>query len=314
MTARLEGRRSWSVTQDDNGHRAYKIIWGVETTSAEDGPHTVMKCPGLAVMGSIWNYGNDMDPWALCWPNMRVTERQKKPGPTRHWNVEQTFKTMPLGMDGVEGREDPLLDPQKVSGNFARYSKEIGYGYASLAAAAVGGERTKALATYSHEPLRGIQGDVSRPTVRIEQNVASLELGLFAYMISTVNDDTLWGLTKRKIKLANITWGRELSAIGTYFYTRTFDFAIDFETFDREEPSFGALALGELGANKTWVTAGFDPANPRHFSRYKDPQGDLRNTFHDAQGKPTDAASAAKIDVIYHEESNFLLLGIPTYL
>lgn len=314
-TSIVGNRRSWSLARDEAGYREYTLLTLVWATSTSDGPQIVMNTPGLPLVGSMWTFGNDLDMWAWCLPTMRVTIHQEKQGdPNVYWKVEQKFSNKPHDRCQDTTIEDPLLEPQKISGTFVKHQEETGYGYASLALAAAGGDRTQALTTYSHEPLRGIQIDKNRPTVRIEQNVASLGLATFSEMVDTLNDDALWGLAKRKIKLSNVSWERKFYGQCFPYYTRIFDFDVDFETFDRKEPSFGQMALGELDANGTWVTAGYDPDTLSHFHRFKDSSGEAARTFHDEDGKPVVADDAAEVDIIYYKESNLLLLGIPTIL
>lgn len=317
MAGLVTGRLGWSVTRDEEGFRTYRVSHLVRTLYA-DGPQTAMTAAGLPIVGTAWNFGNDYDLWAFCYPTLSVTiHKEKKGEPNKWWKVEQTFSNKPLNRCQDETIEDPLLEPQKVSGTFVKDTLEAGKGYTSLAAAAVGGDRTKRLMTSSHEPLRGANVDTNHPTVRIEQNVATLGLATFSEMVDTVNDATLWGLAKRKIKLSNVSWERKILATCDYYYTRVFDFDVDFKTFDRKEHDYGKMALGKwekvgFGID-TWISAGLDKTDPTDFTRYKDKEGYLAETLLDGNGIPvTNEDDAAEIDIIYYEESDFLELGIPT--
>ena len=319
MACILNPRRSWSMDRDEEGHRTYKITHQV-TAAIADGPQRVMCTPGLPMIGSVWMFGNDVDLWAMCHPQLRITPRLTKE-PNRLWDVEQTFSTKPLSRCQDTEIEDPLLEPQKVSGNFVRYMSKVEKDY--------NGDWIK---NSSHEKLRDIdeEFDDNRPTVRIEQNVSLLELDVFSEMVNTVNDNTLWGLEKRKIKLSNVSWERKLFGICNYYYIRTFEFDVDFNTFDREILDMGRKVLnGHWNKAGEWVLDPLadyggaenpDPTKPSHFIQATDKEGNLTELTLDGHGKPWDGVVVdnpddpmpGKTDIEYYPESNFLLLGIPT--
>ena len=319
------GQSRWSGDTDDDGHRTYTIVHKVLADKL-DGPNIVMNTPGLPLQGSCWSFDNDEDHWALCWPTMKVTPKLNDQ-PNTEWTVEQKFSTRPFGR--CENVEDPLLEPQKVSGTFVKYTKEITKDRH--------GEQIK---TSSHELIHGplVEFDDNRPTVRVEQNVADLELGVLSSMVDTVNDATLWDLEPRKIKLSNASWNRKVysdagrcTGTGTtsdciYFYTRVLDFDINFETFDRKIADEGTKVLHGHWEDSGWVLDDIDGAppdfnNPQHFYRFKDRNGENTRVLLNGQGEPisldetgtgTAGSNIYEIDVEYYEESNLLLLGIPT--
>lgn len=315
MTAVLHnspGRIGWDGTRDAEGHREYKLRSLVRADVA-DGPAIVMSTPGLPAIGSFWSVGNETDTWAVCTP--RMTAKHHKPprdgGPHKYWEVEQTFTTKPGSRCQDTNIEDPLLEPQRISGSFVKYTQEV-----------TRDKDDNALLSSSHEHLRGseVEFDFNRPTVRIEQNVASLGLALFSQMVDTVNGTALWGLGTRRIKLSNVSWERKIQGTCSYYYTRAFDFDIDFNTFDRVALDKGSKALGgwkkPITTPPVWeVTAGLVNTNPLHFTRYKDARGELAIAMLDGTGEPIENnESPAEINVQYYQESNFLLLGIPTVI
>ena len=314
MSAAIEGGPyTKSASRDSDGHREYKIAHLVRTTSKNDGPQIVMDTPGLPAIGSVWAFGNDLDFWAFCRPNMTVRiHKEKKGDPAFYWLVEQTFSSKPLDRDQTEPVEDPLLEPQKVSGNFVKYTQEISKD-----------RHGKLLKSSSHERFRGpeVEFDFNRPAVRVEQNVALLGIATFSEMVDTVNDDLLWGLGKRKIKLSDVSWDRRAYGEGftEIYYTRIFDFDVNFKTFDRKIPDYGTLVLKgrwtNVEDNPTWtVDAGMDKTNPNHFERFPDTRGNLKGrVLLDGNGRPlANENNPVMIDVEHYEESDFLLLGIPT--
>ena len=315
MTATSRGRRDWHLTLDKEGHREYTLVTLVETSDVADGPQVVGNCSGLAAIGSIWAEGNDVDAWAFCWPTMRVERHQPNGGePGTFWLVTQTFNTRPLNRCQDTKVEDPLLEPDKVSGSFTKYTME-----------ATVDKDGNPIENSSGEELRGnkIEIDSNRVTVRIEQNVANLELPLITELMNTVNDDVLWGLAARTIKLSSVAWERKLYGSCNYYYTRILDFDIDFNTFDRTIWDEGTKVLKGSYADDgggSWENEDIGGSSPdkdsySHYIQAVDRNGNNTTVKLDSDGNPAD--EIADINTIlfqFYTEQNFLLLGIPILL
>ncbi len=320
------GVRTWSMTRDDDGYRIYKVKHIVVTTSYADGPQVVMNASGLPAIGSYWSYGNDVDVWAFCWPTLSIRHHQEKEGePSYYWEVENTFSNKPASKRCQSTPiDDPMQEPQKISGSFVKTTEEAVYDrFGNL------------LKSSSHERFKGplVEFDVSRPTVRIEQNMLALGLSTFTAMVDTVNDAPLWGLPARCVKLSAPEWSREIYGSCNFYYKRIFNFDINYNTFDREIPDSGTKAL-----NGHWNSAtgqyvldtiggsAPDPNNPQHFNQYKDRNAENATCLLNGAGLPASAiaglgtGSGATTGPAYiyqvqkYDESNFLLLGIPTTL
>jgi len=188
MSASVTGIIDWKLSRNEEGHRTYTITHLVTTTSTNDGPATVLVASGLPLIGSIWTYGNDVDGWAFCLPTREVKKKsdQRQQAKFTQWEVTSTFSTNRESTRCQdETIEDPLQEPDRISGSFVKYTREV--------TKDKDGNRIK---TSSHEIIRGpqVEFDHNRPTVTIEQNRASLELEVFSEMVDTVNNATLWGL------------------------------------------------------------------------------------------------------------------------
>lgn len=324
MAATLHGRHKWSGGRDAEGYRQFTLVNHVKTSSRDDGPFVVMSCAGLPTPGSTWLYGNDNDPWCYCLPTMKVTTYGTKDGhPGRNWLVEQQFTNKPGKRCNDTTIDDPLQEPQKLSGSFVNYIKEIVYDK--------DGQMVK---TSSHELIRGpqVEFDHSRMKVNVSQNVGSLELDVLAAMINTVNYATLWTMAPRCVKLSQASWKRELVGVCSYYYTRDFEFDIDADTFDHDALDEGTKVLhGHWNDNGTvpgWTLDNIggsapDADNPTHFDRYKDRNGENCRVILDGTGLPADthiisgtgsgnSGQPGSIHIAHYQESNFLLLGIPT--
>lgn len=324
VAAILDGQMKWSGDRDEEGHRTYKITHRVEAAFT-DGPWNVMNATGLPLVGSYWNFDGDSDPWAFCYPTMKVTPEINDGEKNKYWRVEQTFSTKPLNRCQDESIEDPLLEPQKVSGSFVKYTQE-----------ATRDRFGQSIVNSAHEHYRGprVEFDHNRPTVRIEQNVASLGLDTFSQLIDHVNDSPMWGLPARTVKLSNVSWERKLHGICNFYYTRIFDFDINYFTFDRKVPDEGTKVLHGhwasqddtgTGGETGWVLDNIngsppDPNNPQHFDRFKDRRGENARTLLDGAGKPLEGSAMGTggttdpivFTIEYYPESNLLALGVPT--
>lgn len=323
MTFRLcpnTGPQRWSLTQDQDGFREYKIKFRVETDDPLDGPYLAMQTSGLPAFGSFWDFGNDVDPYAYC--RLPVVVSPECEGEPNLWfDLEYTFSNKPDAKRCKdEAVTDPLLIPQEISGGFTRFQEE-----------AVFDRFGKRIATSSHEPIRGPQNewDASRPKVTIRQNVVSLEFPLLCQLIDTVNAFPLWGFPPRTVKLSGISFERKFYGACYAYYTRTFEFEMryrqlntaltgpettgtgsvppsggktTFETFDRVFDDEGANALqGEW--NRTtglWDLTPIggtnpDPKNPTHFKRYKDRDGNPIRGRLDGAGKPFNPLTVTQV-------------------
>ena len=295
MVAIARGFTDWSLSIDKDGHRDYRLLWEVDTTSNADGPAVVANAAGLPTVGTTWAFGNDVDLWAFCWPNWVISPVLTKEA-NRQWTVEQVFSTKPLNRCQDNSIENPLLEPDRINGSFVRYVKEV-----------TQDRFGEPLKTSSHELIRGAiaEFDHNRPTVTVEKNLASLPLVSFAPMIDSVNDATLWGLPARCVKLSNASWRRHLYGTCTYYYTVTYEFDIDYYDFDRKAIDEGTKVLSKGG----------DKTKPQDFELYKDRNGENTRVLLDGNGEPLkDDAEPVEIDISYYRESNLMTLGIPASL
>lgn len=301
MTAAIYngGRIDWSGDRDDEGHREYSLTMLVVCTDPLDGPAVVMSATGLPAIGDFWIYGNDIDLWAYCYPSAKIRRHQPKGGEKGYWwTVEYKFSTKPLNRCQDESIEDPLDEPDRISGSFTKYEKELRKD-----------RHGDPVLSSSHEAITGLKRDQNRPRVIIEQNVADLGLSDFSQMVDTVNDSTLWGLDPRCVKLSDVSWERKLYGTCNFYYTRRLEFDIQYDTFDLSD-------VADMGYTQ-WNGKG-DRRNPKNYEMMKDAK--LNNTakplmLKDGIRNPDPAGDPQFIPTVeMYNESNFLSLGIPTSL
>jgi len=290
----LSGPRHWEAEIDQEGYRTYKVVHLVECDIG-DCPYTIMLTPGLPVAGSLWNFGTATDVWAFCYPDMRVSIHQEKEGdPVTHYAVEQKFSTRPINRCIENQNDNPLLEPDKISGSFVKYTEERHI------------DKDGNFITASNfEQFSGplTEWDNNRPTVCIEQAVGELGLATFAAMVDRVNDNDMWGLPSRCIKLSNASWTRERYGSCNTYFTRRFEFDVNFDTFDRYIPDQGSKVL--YG----------DPSNPSESEQKLDRNDNPVKVMLNGSGQPlTNGAAPIFRHVQMYKEANFLELGIPIFL
>ena len=304
MSGVSRGRIGWSLDTDDEGHRTYKLLTLVEMLTSinplvaetDDGPERALNStPGLPAIGSFWQQGNDVDQWATLWPTMKIRTYKPKGGePGNFFSIEQIFSTRSFRTCQSVTISNPLLEPQKISGTFIKYTREARFD--------VNGNP---IVSSSHESYTGadVEIDNNRPSIRIEQNVSVLQLGLLASMVDTINQFPMWGLAPKTIKLSNVSWERKIQGICGYYYNRILDFDINFNTFNIIVPDEGYHEVIE----------GEDPLGPLNFNVSQD---SWDQAFRKTQGLNGAGARATTTEEIainnfqVYRTANFNLLGV----
>lgn len=318
---------TWGGGQDEEGDRTWKIKFIVDTDDFMDGPFTVLNTPGLPRPGaSVWSFGNDIDIWAFCTPEVELGIHKEREGdPANTWAMVYTFSTKPpKGKRCADQQvEDPLMQPFKISGTFSKYQEEVAFD-----------RFEQPVLTSSHERIRGVQFDANRPTIRIEGNILTLNYALVTSLIDNVNDATLWGLPRRCVKFSNFSFEEQYYGQCYKYYKVSMEFEINANTFDREELDEGSKALNGKWNKTTGVydlvnVAGVAPDryDPTHFKRYQDRYGNYTNAILNGEGLPassvirlsgvgtgTFSTLAARVRIEKYTESNLLILGIPAVL
>lgn len=278
----LDGHVTWSMEQDEDSHREYVVVHKVRADRL-DGPFAVSNCPGLPEEGSVWNFDNELDVLAWCKFDKKVTPMV--PGEANeYWLVESKFSTKPVDKCRDEPILDPLQEPDKISGGVVKYTEE-----------GISDATGRPILNSAHEVIRGPQNewDASRSTVRVVQNVADLELPVLDKYIDRLNEGQMWGLGIRQIKFSNYSWEQKFHGFCDVYYTRTLEFEIRREGFDRSILDEGTKVLNGHWDHTTgdWVNdavGGFAPnyLNPTHFMRAVDPQGNPIRAILDGAGNP----------------------------
>ena len=330
------GARRWGMRRTKDGHREYTLKARVETLrSPYHGPMAALYAPGLPVPGSVWNFGEyENDIYAFCTHEVQIDQVMSDGEVNNYFDLTYTFSTSPQETCYLDWTDDPVLRPDKLSGNFVRYTEE-----------AVNDRFGEPILSSSWERITGpkVEFDANRPQIHIENWSATLDLATLCEYIDGVNDYSLWGFPPRSIKFSACSWRQLYRANCVCVYHRVLEFDINPNTFDREILDEGTKVLhGEWDrASGTWkvkplgVTAGGelimpDRTNPSHFVRYVDPNSNVTRVILNGQGVPwnpgrytsgtataslgTDDDEKGYISVEKYQSRNLLLLGIPATL
>lgn len=311
-SAIIPGQTTWSMTRDDNGQRTYKIKFQV-LCGQGDGPATIIQTPGLPQEGDFWIIDNDVDLWATCKQGATVTPKFEDNIITC-FIVEFTFSTKPDQRCNATRVEDPLLEPQKVSGNFVKYTEEV-----------TEDRFGKTIQTSSFQQIRGpqVEFDANRPTIRISQNVPDLQLELVGPMQDTLNEFEMWGLPPRCIKLSSFSWTRNFLGQCSVYFTREFEFDINIKHdlitgdiisgFDRDLLDESNMVLNGHWdeATDNWVVDNIVPGvpadhnNPAHYIQALDRRDTPIKVTLDGEGKPITKRVSGAIASITNPDNSF---------
>lgn len=266
-TRLLPGPRKWSMTRDGDGHRNYKITFRIQC-AVTDGPTNALLTPGLPVPGAVWAVDGDYDPWAFCHFDAEVEQESPEGEPNEYFDLTFLFTTKPLRRCADQHFEDPLLEPQIISGGFSNHQLE-----------GVDDRFGNTIENSAHELVQGPtnEWEVSYPIVRIKQNVAVLQLPLLKAMIDHVNVEPLWGMERREVRLNSVSYEQKFYGTCSYYWERHLEFHIKDGTFDRNLRDLsnkvlnghwdllsGDWVLDKIGGKSP------DPNDPTHFIDFPD--------------------------------------------
>ncbi len=314
MSAEMIGLLDWSLDRDDQGGREYKALFLVKVSDPLDGPLTALLASGLPAVGSSWGINNEVDPWVYCQPKASVKQWHGRPG-ERHiwWAVEQTFSSPTRRGTRCNNTnvDDPMSEPPKVSGSFVRYTKEAQYrADGSL------------ILSSCLQPITGIEKDDGRAVVTIERNSLDNNLGQYASFFNTLNDSTVWGVPARHIKFSEFSFEQKFYGSCYVYYTHRLGFEIrgNGDGFDLDDvPDMGVMEFifSEGGPYDNDI----ERAKPESYRCIKDPNGEniVNPVALDGNGRrlqnPQVAGNTVFIPTVtLYNESNFYLMGIPSFL
>jgi len=224
ISCRLIGEKR-SGEKATNLVRTYTQAFRVETNSKLDGPavvlatHSVSGHPQLPIqLYTSYTSGNDSDPEALC-----ISVNADEEGESmRSWIVTAQFSTAPPG-NPEQFSTNPLNDAALYSLGFDQFQ--------SLALFENDGTTpvvTKNGEWYDPPPEK----DDSRPVYMVRRNESYISLPFIIYAKDSVNASAWKGCAPRTVKLKNITTGEIQQRNQFSYYTVTYEFHLNPDTWD----------------------------------------------------------------------------------
>lgn len=214
-----------------DGDREYKRFFMVRTSSQDDGPLTVALANDLPRVGEIYRY-----PGTVTTPGPTFTEYDEgvyaqsmtpkladKNSKTL-WSIEVPYTSVPTSKQTGNNEQDPLNEPPKFSGSFLRVTEIFEEDKDGNAILMSSGE----------PPDPPLEEGVSYPTLRIEMNVATPALALWADYANATNSSSFWGLGPRQWAVEKIDWQDQFRGNGSRYVTVSFEFAAKYNTWDRK--------------------------------------------------------------------------------
>lgn len=297
-----KGPVSWSVQQERDKSRTYRVTYQVKINPDLHGPYTAINAAGLPLVGSVWNDCPDPDianedVWAYFTAERSASPwKSDKPFDNQFMSVECVATTKPRQDCIAEGTDNPLAVPDRIRVETINYNKEAVYD-----------RFDQPILNSAWEQIRGhqVEFDNHRLRVYVEQNSAALDLDLIQSLMHHLNNAPLWGFPARTIKLSQFEGEPKYTGNCTKYHLRrlVFDIADDFDRcildegtkalrgkWDKNPASltYGQYVLGTFVNPFTAAVVRVDPNNPRDFVQYKDWEGQPTRVILNGNGRPYD--------------------------
>lgn len=313
-TSRVVGPLATRFQRDLEGHRTYEVDWHIETSDYNHNiAYMLADWPLFAVgqpynLSALWPESIGTDAWAFSTPELNIAPHPNagEYAKCRNWVVTQTWSTKHSWRCNTFPVENPLLEPVHLSGDFVHETREVSVDKDDIP-----------LRFPNWEPITGPMTEtrLSYPTLNITFNSAGLPISTYVLLINKVNDTELWGLPPRCVRFVDAKWERKVYGSCSYYFTITYTFEINQNTFDNDIPAEGTRELIAFDA---------DPNNPDNFKNCKTPDGENTVKQLDASGRPLKKTGVDGLgNTIYqfpqaiitpkiYKQGNLLLLGIPS--
>lgn len=207
---------------DPEGYRTYTVVFQVKLDSYTEGPAAALQAFGLPLPGSMWLIGDDIDVWVWFRPEATASIKDEKRGDKNVWyDVEMTASNRPRDSKKCHEQriEDPLMEPQIVSGGAVLSKEEITFDRDGFRVTNVMDEQTRG---------PQVEFDQVRGQIKIEQNVAVLDDNRIIDLMQNapLNDAELWGHPARCVRLSEFTWQKLYHGQCYTYYKRMLTFEV----------------------------------------------------------------------------------------
>jgi hypothetical protein len=206
MTVSAGRKKGVTMSIDADGHTQYVVTWDVPVTSVDDTPNDVSTASGVALFGDAFTWGAGGNPDAFCC-GKNVSNIHEEG--TQLWRqVTATFSTKPgtraRGSNNVSA--DPRAEPWKKGGSFVLGTRVTSIDKDGAPIVTTGKERKYFDVPDGYDTLH-----LSGPS-------ATMSYSQRAQAIGRCNSATIWGLTTRKVYMAQWQWEEQFHGDESYFY------------------------------------------------------------------------------------------------
>lgn len=287
----------------EDGERRYIKTYRVLTNSANDGPLIVQSAAGVERYGFPYSYGNESDAGAIAVEIDAALERDD--ASHRVWLVPVVFKTQSVsgGETSLTDRgariDHPLKRPVIWTGSFVEYMRQTSRD--------ADGEPMR---NSANDLLPVFQRDDSRPQITAQKNLARLDLATWASYRDTINEDRIWGLAPKTLKVKQISWQTERWGRLKYFVV-SYVFEVNFSGWRESREDVGWRAW----SSASWKTS---PASYK-LTRITDDDGFplVDPTYLDGNGQKLSEARVLRGDYKHltfdiYKARPFKRLGLPS--
>lgn len=281
-------------SRDDTGATTYRPQWLVYV----DDPYnelaaTVYNCPDLPKVGDHWAYGSEIDQYSWCHPNWTV-DQVLSGEPGKYWKVTTPFSTKGGSRCQDTQVQNPLQEPPNISGSFIKLTR---FALEDI------DQRPLMNSAFEELPDSFREVDDNRPTVVIQMNILQLPLATFVPMVDAVNSVDMWGLSAKMVKLSNVSWERKVYGKCTYYFSVTYEFEVNKDTWVRRIPDYGSMVYSGNGDRN-------DPANyvPRRNQFLTE---DLESGLLNGNGDRLTTNVPVILEFNVYPQVDFFALGIP---
>lgn len=201
---------------------------------------------GLDDFGSPYTWYTFTDPWAFS-NNYQIKRKAEITDPSNGtirtlWTIVITYDSKPT--QNEKQRENPLDDNPVVKGGFQLYKRGVWRDRFDDPVVNAFGD--------PYDPPAEIDGAFD--TVSISYNTGSIDLAQRAEAIGKVNENKMWGLKKRRVKLTQWNWQKLHAGKDFPYIKHNFEFEVSFVEHPKKYVAKGPKKV--VGYYKTLPNSG----------------------------------------------------------
>lgn len=211
-------------------HREYTVSLEIQTNTASDGPVVVLAyVAGVYPYGTPYARGNDYDQFAVVRKIGPVKPVHATDRKQTMWSCELKYSTKGTKRDPNDQPGDPLQWSWKISG-------ASGAGQKWLTKDRTG----RALVNSADEPFEDVP-PIDDPLIvlSLQKNTPTLSLSQWRNSRGKVNSATLWGLSRRKVKLREWKWDIAWTSAGVAYVDNKFEVEINEDGYNYQPADVG---------------------------------------------------------------------------